>query len=125
MINRFLPPRVLSFEGEGNFDLSDSKNVQPQSHAQLIEKPVKNEEQWLQQINWRLQVHSLFEVRWKILGDQWVHIRPLRQPPPTESFLSETLDNGNFGKSRKFREGVDAPTAQRLGELEGDAEGFE
>src|SRR5207253_7267412 len=26
MINRVLPPRVLSFEREGNFDLSDGKN---------------------------------------------------------------------------------------------------
>src|SRR5437762_12399298 len=38
MINRVLPPRVLSFEREGNFDLSDGKNVHAQPCKQLFER---------------------------------------------------------------------------------------
>src|SRR5947209_15947095 len=105
-----LPPRVLSFEREGNFDLSDGKNVHAQPCKQLFEQPVQHEEQRLQQVHRRLQVHVLFKIRWKIFGDQRMSVRALRQPPPAEPFLSESLDNRNFRESSKFFACTDAPT---------------
>src|SRR2546425_851141 len=125
MINRFLPPQVLSFEREGNFDLSDRKNVHPQPYKQLFEQPVQDEEQRLQQVHWRLQVHVLFKIRWTIFGNQRMSVRALRQPPPTEPFLPESFDNRNFRESCKFFACTDAPAPQRLDELERNAQTFE
>src|SRR5256884_1287156 len=122
MVNRFLPPRVLSFEREGNFDLSDGKNVHAQACKQLFEQPVQDEEQWLQQVHRRLQVHVLFKIRWKILRDQRMSVRPLRQPPPPEPFLPESLDNRNFRESGKFFARMDAPASQRFDELKRNAQ---
>src|SRR5947209_6251396 len=120
-----LPPRVLSFEREGNFDLSDGKNVHAQPCKQLFEQPVQHEEQRLQQVHRRLQVHVLFKIRWKIFGDQRMSVGALRQPPPAEPFLSESLDNRNFRESSKFFACTDAPTPQRFDELERNAQTFE
>src|SRR5436190_12421901 len=125
MINRFLPPRVLSFEREGNFDLSDGKNVHAQPCKQLFEQPVQDEEQRLQQVHWRIQVHVLFKIRWKIFGHQRMSVRALRQPPPAEPFLPESLDNRNFRESRKFFAGMDAPASQRFDELKRNVQTFE
>src|ERR1700758_2603188 len=102
MIDRFLLPRVLSLEREGNSDLSDGKNVHAQPCKQLFEQPVQDEEQRLQQFHRRLQVHVLFKIRWKIFGDQGMSVGALRQSPPAEAFLPESFDNRNFRESRKF-----------------------
>src|SRR5215472_12464835 len=110
MKERLFLAGVVLFQRECDFDFSDSKDVHSQPRAQLFEKPVKNEEQWLQQINRRLQVHALLKIRRKIFRDQRLGIRPLCQSPPTQSFLSEPLDSGNLWKGRKFSAGMDAPT---------------
>src|SRR5438105_3350287 len=125
MINRFLPPRVLSFEREGNFDLSYGKNVQAQPCKQLFEQPVQDEEQRLQQVHRRLQVHVLFKIRWKLFGDQRMSVRSLRQPPPAEPFLPESFNNRDFGESRQFFACTDAPAPQRFDELKRNAQTFE
>src|SRR5215472_1651040 len=49
----------------------------------------------------------------------------LRQPPPTESFLSQPLDNRNFRKPRKFPAPVDSPTVQRLYKFKVDMESLD
>src|SRR5216684_7471970 len=125
MINRFLAPPVFSFEREDNFDLSDGKNVHAQPRKQLFEQPVQDEEQRLQQVHRRIQVHALFKIRWKIFGDQRMSVRALRQPPPAEPFLPESLDNRNFRETRKFFAGMDAPASQRFDELKRNAQTFE
>ena len=102
MKGRLFAARVVSFEREGNFDLADGEEVRAQPRAQLFKKPVQNEKQWLQQIHGRIQVHVLFEVGAEFLGDQGLLVRAPRQAPPIKPLLPQPLDNGNFGKSRKF-----------------------
>jgi len=53
-----------------------------------------------------------------------VNLRAACRAPPVESFLPQPLDNGNFGKGRKFRTGADAPAFQCLDELEWNSESF-
>src|SRR5882762_11216759 len=73
----------------------------------------------------RIEVHILFEVRRKFFGDQRVNLRAACQAPPVESFLSQPLDNGNFGKGRKFPTRAGAPAFQCLDEVEWNSESFE
>ncbi len=65
----FLVARIVPFERERDFDLADGKNVHSQPRAQLFEKPIQNEKQWLQRIHRRVQVQVLFELRRKFFGD--------------------------------------------------------
>src|SRR6266700_3580093 len=125
MKQRLFGTAIVSLQSERDLDLADGENVHSKPCAQLFEKPIQNKEQWLQQLHWRIDVQVLFEVRGKLLSDQRVHFRALCQTPPAEPFLSQPLDNSDFGKGRKFRAGVNAPAFQGLDEFERDSESFE
>ncbi len=69
MKQRLFVARIVPFERERDLDLADDENVHSQPCAQLLEKPIQNEKQWLQQIHRRVQVQMLLEVRGKLFGD--------------------------------------------------------
>src|SRR5262249_10813258 len=109
MKERFLGAGVVSFERQRNLDFSDEQDVHAQTSTELFEKPVQHEKQRLQQLHRSVQFHVLFEYFGKLFRDQRMLICTSREAPPAKAFLSETLDNRNFGKCCELRAGMNTP----------------
>ena len=90
--------------------------------AQLFEQAVHHKHQRLKQFDGEFQVHAFCKLQRKVFWQQWSRVGPARNELQAPAFLSNPLDHGDFGESRKLRASMNAPARQGIQQLPGDLE---
>ncbi|PYT86652.1 MAG: hypothetical protein DMG41_18250, partial [Acidobacteria bacterium] len=98
------------------------EGVHPEPSAQLIEQAVHYKHQWLKQFDGEFQVQAFCKLKRKVFWQQWSRVGAPRNELPAPAFLSNPLDHGDFGESRKLCASMNAPARQSIQQLHGDLE---
>src|SRR6266566_3954988 len=68
------------------------------------------------------QVQAFCKLKRKVFWQQWSRVGAPRNELPAPAFLSNPLDHGDFGESRKLCASMNAPARQSIQQLHGDLE---